>query len=142
MYSVTESTILSTALSINRTISQVDDAWVWRHLAFFKSRTPIKDTEPELKFRFGPDLYITSWMNFGADHIWNIPGTASGRPEYIRRTSERNADGGMTILPRRREIVDGKEAPYEMLVRLATEDMQRLEAEPSGLRSWAERVIE
>jgi hypothetical protein len=46
------------------------------------------------------------------------------------------------ILPRRRTIVDGQEAPYEILVRLATEDMQRLEAESGGLRSWAQRVIE
>lgn len=46
------------------------------------------------------------------------------------------------ILPRRRAVVDGEEAPYELLVRLATEDMERLEAEPGGLRSWAERVVE
>lgn len=81
-------------------------------------------------------------MNFGADHVWNIPGTTTERPDFIRRTTDRNSDGGLMILPRRRTVVDGQEAPYELLVRLATEDMQRLEAESDGLRSWAERVLE
>jgi hypothetical protein len=134
--------ILSTALQINQTINAVDNAWMLRHLAFFQQKVPIRDTEPALAFRFGPDLYITSWLNFGAEHEWNIPGTTSSKPEAIRRTTDRNSDGGMTILPRRRTLIDGQEAPYEILIRLATQDMQRLESEEGGLRSWADRVIE
>ncbi|KAF2278060.1 uncharacterized protein EI97DRAFT_282490 [Westerdykella ornata] len=139
---VTEELILSTAIHIKQTIQNVDNDWVQRHLAFFQSKTPISDTEPALRFRFGPDIYVTSWMNFGADIAWGIPGTASDAPEFIRRTADFNSDGGIIILPRRRAIIDGHEAPYEILVRLAREDMNRLEAEEGGLRSWTERVIE
>jgi trichothecene 3-O-acetyltransferase len=129
-------------LEINRTISEVDNAWVLRNLAYFKDKECTRDTEPALGFRFGPDLYITSWLNFGADNIWNIPGTTSERPEYIRRATDRRSDGGVIILPRRRAVIDDQEAPYEILVRLASEDMQRLEEEEGGLCSWTERVVE
>lgn len=137
---ITDKTILSTALEINRVIRLCENDWVLRHLAFFKAKTPIADTEPAIKFRFGPDIYITSWMNFGADHKWNIPGTTMEQPEFIRRPTN-PSDGGIIILPRRRALVDGKEAPYEIMIRLATEDMQRLESEEGGLSSWAERIV-
>lgn len=113
-----------------------------RHLAFFASKIPIKDTEPALRFRFGPDIYITSWMNFGADWNWGIPGTTSHKPEFLRKVKERSSDGGIIILPRRREVDGEVEKPYEVLIRLATEDMDRLENEEGGLKSWAERVVE
>lgn len=96
---------------------------------------------------FGPDIYITSWLNFGADFRWGIPGTdldeasLAGRPEFIRR-SYGPGDGGMIFLPRRRQPVNGTEAPFEILVRLAEEDMQRVLGEGNGLTSWAEAVIE
>lgn len=86
-------------------------------------------------------------MNFGADYQWNIPGTdmangsLEGRPEFIRR-SYNPSDGGMMIMPRRRHLVNGKEAPYEVMVRLAKEDLTRLENEEGGLKKkWAERVL-
>ena len=139
--SVTEKTVLPTALKINQTIIGCDNDWVHRHLAFFKDKTPITDTEPALRFRFGPDIYITSWMNFGGDHRWGIPGTTLERPEFIRRPTE-PSDGGIIIMPRRRAVVDGEEAPYEIMVRLATEDMERLEGEEGGLSWWADRIVE
>jgi hypothetical protein len=119
---------------------------VQNHLAFFKSIEQIKDTECALGFRFGRDIYITSWMNFAADIQWNIPGTdldassLNGRADYIRR-SYGPADGGMMIMPRRRSLVNGVEAPYEVMVRLAQVDMNALLDEEGGVRDWYERVI-
>lgn len=143
---VTEETIVRTVQEVRRTIAKVDNDWVSNHLGFFKSIGKITDTECGLAFKFGMDIYITSWMNFGADIQWGIPGTdldeasLGGRPEFIRR-SYGPSDGGMMIMPRRRHLANGEEAPYEVMVRLATVDMQRLLKEEGGLSTWAERII-
>ncbi|OAG07343.1 uncharacterized protein CC84DRAFT_1163549 [Paraphaeosphaeria sporulosa] len=143
---VTEETIVCTIKEIRRTIAKVDNDWVSNHLGFFKSVDTITDTELGLGFRFGMDIYITSWMNFGADLQWGIPGTdmedqsLGGRPEFIRR-SYGVADGGMMIMPRRRHQMNGNDAPYEVMVRLAKVDMERLLQEKGGLSQWAERII-
>lgn len=131
---------------IRRTIAKVDNEWVAKHLGYFKSIDTITDTELGLGFRFGMDIYVTSWMNFGADLQWGIPGTdldetsLGGRPEFIRR-SYGVADGGMMIMPRRRHQMNGEDAPYEVMVRLAKVDMERLLEEQGGLSEWAERII-
>jgi hypothetical protein len=84
-------------------------------------------------------------LNFAADLRWGIPGTdldpmsLDGRPEFIRRLYN-PSDGGMMFLPRRRSEVNGKEAPFEIIVRLAQEDMDRLLNEKGGLKSWADVV--
>lgn len=139
---VTCATIIPAIKEINRTISSVNNTWVQRHLGYFASNKKITNTEIKLRFHRGPDLYITSWMYFGAEFEWDIPGTASRSPEYIRRTHS-PSDGGMIIMPRKRTVrEDGSEAPYEVLIRLASEDMERLLAEEGGLASWADRIIE
>lgn len=144
---VTRSTIIDVIRRIKNTILSVDNDWISRHLAFFKSIERITDTECALGLRFGPDIYITSWLNFGADLRWGIPGTdlreesLGGRPEFIRR-SYGPGDGGMIFLPRRRQVSDGVEAPFEVLVRLADEDMDRVLKEEGGLRSWTNAVVE
>jgi hypothetical protein len=118
-----------------------------RHLTFFKSIEQITDTEVALALKFGSDIYISSWINFGADISWGIPGTdlakdsLAGRPEFIRR-SYGPGDGGMIFLPRRRHTAHQKEAPFEILVRLAEEDMTRVLDEEGGLSSWADAVVE
>lgn len=145
--SVTTATILGVIAEIQRTIQGVDDKWVTRHLNFFKTVDQITDTEVSLALNFGSDMYISSWLNFGADLSWGIPGTdqgkqsLAGRPEFIRRTYG-PSDGGMIFLPRRRQPVNQEEAPFEILVRLAEEDMTRVLNEEGGLRSWADAVIE
>ncbi|KAF2127142.1 trichothecene 3-O-acetyltransferas-like protein [Dothidotthia symphoricarpi CBS 119687] len=144
---VTNSTILHVIKKIKSTIAEVNNDWVTRHLTFFKSIEHIQDTECGLALFGGSDIYITSWLNFGADLRWCIPGTdctqggLEGRPEYVRRAYG-PGDGGMIFLPRRREPTKGGEAPFEILVRLADEDMQRLLNEKGGLASWADAVIE
>ncbi|KAF9738531.1 hypothetical protein PMIN04_001010 [Paraphaeosphaeria minitans] len=143
---VTEETIVRTIKEIRRTIAKVDNDWVLNHIGFFKSVDTITDTELGLGFRFGMDIYITSWMNFGADLQWGIPGTdledqsLGGRPEFIRR-SYGVADGGMMIMPRRRHQMNGHSAPYEVMVRLAKVDMEHLLQEKGGLSQWAERIL-
>jgi hypothetical protein len=137
---ITNTTIIPAIREINRTISSVDNTGVQRHLGYFLSIKSVTSTENTLRFHWGPDLYITSWMDFGAEHSWDIPGTMSNMPEFIRRTHSAS-DGGMIILPRKREIVEGIEAPYEVLVRLAREDMARLLTEEGGLAGWAGRIV-
>ncbi|RAR12506.1 hypothetical protein DDE82_000217 [Stemphylium lycopersici] len=144
---VTTSTIIHVIEKIKGAILGVDDDWVSRHLSFFKSIEQITDTELALALTFGSDMYISSWLNFGADLSWGIPGTdqgkqsLAGRPEFIRRTHA-PGDGGMIFLPRRRQPANQTEAPFEILVRLAEEDMTRVLEEEGGLSSWAEAVIE
>lgn len=145
--SVTQDTILHVIRKIKNTILDVNNDWITRHLTFFKSIKQITDTECALALTFGPDIYITSWLNFGADLHWGIPGTdlgetsLAGRPEFIRR-SYGPGDGGMIFLPRRRQPANGVEAPFEVLVRLAEEDMGRVLNEEGGLKCWADAVIE
>lgn len=144
---MTQDTILRVIRKIKSTILDVNNDWISRHLAFFKSIEQITDTECALSLCFGSDIYITSWLNFGADFCWGIPGTdlgedsLAGRPEFIRR-SYGPGDGGMIFLPRRRQPANGVEAPFEILVRLAEEDMARVLSEEGGLKSWADAVIE
>ncbi|CAI9634526.1 unnamed protein product [Alternaria burnsii] len=144
---VTKATIVNVINTIKSTILDVDDKWVNRHLTFFKSIEEITDTEVALALTFGSDIYISSWLNFGADLSWGIPGTdldkdsLAGRPEFIRR-SYGPGDGGMIFLPRRRQLVHEEEAPFEILVRLADEDMTRVLNEESGLSCWADAIIE
>jgi hypothetical protein len=47
----------------------------------------------------------------------------------------------MIFLPRRRHLANGTEAPFEILVRLTEEDMDRVLKEDGGLRSWSEAVV-
>lgn len=144
---VTEKTVLQAIREIKATIGKVNNDWIARQMAFFKSIDRIRDTECALNLRFGSDIYITSWLNFAADLRWGIPGTdldkesLDGRPEFIRRLYN-PSDGGMIFLPRRRKPVNGVEAPFEILVRLAAEDMDRLLYEKGGLNEWANAVID
>ena len=145
-HSVTEKTIVAVVSEIRQTIQRANPQWVNSQLAFFKSIEQIGDTECALGFRFGRDIYVTSWMNFSADLQWNIPGTdleedsLNGRAEFIRRWHNAS-DGGMMIMPRRRTLVKGKEAPYEILIRLAKVDLETLWNEEGGLREWSEHLI-
>lgn len=47
----------------------------------------------------------------------------------------------MIFLPRRRHVANDVEAPFEILVRLTKEDMDRVLKEDGGLCSWAESVV-
>ena len=145
--SVTRETIIPVITKIKSTILDVNNDWISRHMAFFKSIERITDTECALAMYFGSDIYVTSWLNFAADLCWNIPGTdlgkdsLAGRPEFIRR-GYGPSDGGIIFLPRRRQLANEPEAPFEILVRLADEDMDRVLGEDGGLASWADLVVD
>ena len=47
----------------------------------------------------------------------------------------------MIFLPRRRHLANGAEAPFEILVRLTEEDMDRVLNEDGGLCSWSKAVV-
>jgi hypothetical protein len=144
---VTDQTILHVIKEIKGTINKVNNTWIAEQMAFFKSIERIRDTECALDLRFGTDIYITSWLNFAADLRWGIPGTdldaasLDGRPEFIRRPYN-PSDGGMIFLPRRRKPVNGADAPFEILVRTAEEDMDRVLNEEGGLSTWAAAVTD
>ncbi|KAF2709392.1 hypothetical protein K504DRAFT_273448 [Pleomassaria siparia CBS 279.74] len=127
---------------VQEAVARVDDDWVNDHVSFFHSIEPITNTEIALQFRFGPDLYITSWMHAGIlTREWDIPGTSSAVPEYFRRVYGLS-DGALNIMPRRSSPHGRPQDPYEVSLRLATEDMDRVLEEKGGLASWAERVID
>ncbi|KAF2185590.1 hypothetical protein K469DRAFT_726702 [Zopfia rhizophila CBS 207.26] len=133
---VTNTTLIPVIQSINTSISNVDNEWVKDHLSFFSTVPKFDDVSLGLHFSFGTDLFITSWMNFGAEHEWDIPGTTSRKPEFIRKPHSAE-DGGVLIMPRRYE----EDAPYEVLIQLANEDMARLLNEVGGLTEWADKVV-
>lgn len=62
----------------------------------------------------------------GADCQWGIPGTSDGKPKAIRRAAW-VSEGGITVLPRRRE----RDEPYEIQISLAEDDMKALEEQLS-----------
>ncbi|ORY05574.1 transferase family-domain-containing protein [Clohesyomyces aquaticus] len=138
---VSDATVIPAVECVNSTISGVDNEWVECHLRFFAAQENIGKVDLALRFSFASDMFITSWMNFGAEHEWCIPGTATAAPEFIRKPHSVE-DGGIIIMPRRRGVVDGFEAPYEVLVQLAGEDMDRLLAEEEGLKKWADQIVE
>ncbi|KAF2649868.1 trichothecene 3-O-acetyltransferas-like protein [Lophiostoma macrostomum CBS 122681] len=141
---VTNETIIPVVQEINRGISEIKPEWTQQLLNYLASIEPIVDTECALGFHRGPDIYITSWLHMGADFEWGIPGTSSSKPGFIRRAHCGNgSDGGIIIMPRSREVVDGQEAPYEVMVRLATCHMEKLINEEAGLATrWAEKVLD
>lgn len=141
---MTTRTIIPAVHFISKTIARVDGAWVDRHLAFIKDKTFYDVDLAALGFEFGPDIVLASWSSFGFQQDWRIPGVTSTRPEYIRHMySGKPVDGGMAILPRSRALINGKAAPYEVMISLAAEDMGKLVNEKGGLgQKWAERIID
>ncbi|KAK1689425.1 transferase family-domain-containing protein [Colletotrichum godetiae] len=72
------------------------------------------------------------WTHMGADVDFGIPGTG-GKADYVRKTWSAN-DGSMNIM-QRRGITKG-EAPWEVLLALREDDMERI-CGPNELGRWA-----
>ncbi|OHE98166.1 hypothetical protein CORC01_06534 [Colletotrichum orchidophilum] len=77
-------------------------------------------------------LGCSVWTHMGADVDFGIPGT-KGRADYVRKTWSAN-DGSMNIM-QRRGITKG-EAPWEVLLALREDDMERI-CDPNELGRWA-----
>ncbi|KAK1992891.1 hypothetical protein LX36DRAFT_731295 [Colletotrichum falcatum] len=80
-------------------------------------------------------LGCSVWVHMGADVDFGIPGTAGGGglPDYVRKTWSAG-DGSMNIM-QRRGVTKG-EAPWEVLLALREDDMERICA-PTELGRWA-----
>ena len=122
-------------------IQEVDASWVRKRLSLLASPEDVRLIALSLRYSHGPDMYLTNWAHFGADAEFSIPGATTSKPEWIRKTWSKE-DGGNIVLPRRKgRRLDGSEEPWEVLVQLNIEDMERLCARDQ-LAGWAERVID
>ena len=130
---------------LRKSINDVDTTYVQERLSFMANILP-KAHLVRWNFRnyFGPDFFCTSWVNFGADTIWGIPGTLSKHPTSLRKPYCPD-DGSSVVLPRRKEIPDksGKnravKPPYEIWVQLRQDHLENLCAKDS-LGGWADRA--
>ncbi|EMD67330.1 hypothetical protein COCSADRAFT_82931 [Bipolaris sorokiniana ND90Pr] len=110
---------------INDAVHGVDEKWIGRKFNQILA-DPVQTDQSVLKFSNGPDLYVTSWQHMGADREWCMPGTVDAQPAAIRRAAW-VSEGGIVVLPRKRDIEGRKPAAYEVLVSLAEEDMKGFE---------------
>ncbi|KAK2031766.1 hypothetical protein LX32DRAFT_584175 [Colletotrichum zoysiae] len=83
-------------------------------------------------------LGCSVWVHMGADVDFGIPGTAAaaagdGRADHVRKTWSAS-DGSMNVMQRRGAAKGG--APWEVLLALRGDDMERLRA-PGELGRWA-----
>jgi len=114
--------LASFASQISDTTHAVNQDWVTTELTRVLTRPSTAQQAP-LEYSNGPDLYITSWMHMGADRQWSIPGTSSSQAAAIRRSAW-VSEGGITVLPRKRDREDVVGAAYEVMVSLAEADME------------------
>jgi hypothetical protein len=121
---ITTEDLLPPALQISASIGSINKEWVLDRFAE-QVHYSVPDTAGTM-YEKGPDLYITSWLQLGADCEWRIPGTTSSKPTAIRRAAWKS-EGGIVVLPRRNQ----GDAPFEVLVSLTEDDVKGLE---EGLR--------
>jgi hypothetical protein len=101
-------------------------------------------------FNYPQEVFITSWASWdfgGQVSNWDIPGTEpsldkNGKERVVVRKPFSKEDRSVLVYPRPMgKLGDGgTEAPYEILLQLRGDDMERLLAEEGGLVSRAERV--
>lgn len=137
------STILLAATSIRAAVNAVDSSFIRARLELFASVKDVREVKLDLDFSCGPDMFFTSWADFGADADFGLPGARRSTPDWVRKPYSAE-DGGIIVMPRRRRKTlneVGEEAPYEVLVQLRRDDMERICRE-GELVDWAERVVE
>ncbi|EUC42452.1 hypothetical protein COCMIDRAFT_103472 [Bipolaris oryzae ATCC 44560] len=110
---------------IDDAVHGVNEQWIGRKFNQILA-DPTQVDQSCLKFGNGPDLYITSWQHMGVDREWCIPGTSDAQPAAIRRAAW-VSEGGIVVLPRKKDIEGKESAAYEVLVSLAEEDMKGFE---------------
>lgn len=137
--------------TLRQSINNVNEAYIQDRLSFMATMLP-RCHLIKWNFRnyFGPDFFCTSWVDFGADTEWGIPGTLSKYPTYLRKPYVPD-DGSSVVLPRIKGEKKNKghknelpewivpPGPYEVWVQLREDHLQKL-CEKNGLGGWADRI--
>ncbi|KAK8177699.1 transferase family-domain-containing protein [Phyllosticta citrichinensis] len=137
----TVAVIASAALRIRNAIQSVDKAFAQQRLDLWAS---LQDPSSTLHAFWraldmgDTGIFLSSWVSFGADVDFSIPGTTTGCAQWIRKTRSAS-EGACNILPRK--LGTKGDADWEVLVQLSVEDMERL-CEETEFGSLAMRVIE
>ncbi|KAF2246083.1 hypothetical protein BU26DRAFT_61650 [Trematosphaeria pertusa] len=130
---ITDKELAPLAVSIRQSLQSLSSKWVINRLALLSCISDVSTVRHSFQIAGGSDFFITSWTHIGADCEWDIPGTTSKKWEFFRKP-RCTGDGGIVVLPRRK----GEREPFEVLVQLVDEDMERL---VEGMGSWAEKVV-
>ncbi|KAF2111290.1 hypothetical protein BDV96DRAFT_500069 [Lophiotrema nucula] len=133
----TDCSMLEAVRTISATLSELDRDWMLKRISYLSAVPDPRRLGYAFSTVNSPHFFVNDWQALGADTHWDIPGTTSSQPEFIRRPYSEGEGGAFgIILPRRRS--NGAQSNYEVLVRLAEEDMARFENE---MERWVERVL-
>ena len=135
--------------ALRQSINDVSEAYVQDRLSFMSRMLPkCHLIRWDFQNYFGPDFFCTSWVDFGADTEWGIPGTLSKHPTYLRKPYVPD-DGSSVVLPRikgQRKNRDDKDSewtvppgPYEVWIQLREDHLQKL-CGKNSLGYWADRI--
>lgn len=117
------------ALAIRRAISDVDGAFVQRRIDAWSGLADPRELLATLGAKKmdlkESGVFVTSWVGFGADVEWCIPGVSAAgmKAEWVRKPWC-EGEGGVNVMPRRGGTGGGEE-DWEVLVRLGERDMER-----------------
>ncbi|KAK8233896.1 transferase family-domain-containing protein [Phyllosticta capitalensis] len=134
-------TVAKAALNIRAAIQEVDKDYAQQRLDLWASlQDPSSTLHAFWRALDMPDtgIFLSSWVNFGADVDFAIPGTTTGCAQYVRKPWSAS-EGACNILPRKGGTKG--DADWEVLVQLSVEDMERLCVETEFGR-LANKVIE
>ncbi|KAB2569537.1 hypothetical protein DBV05_g11789 [Lasiodiplodia theobromae] len=121
------------ALAIRRAISVVDGGFVQRRVEAWSGLEDPRQLLATLGAKMDlkeSGVFVTSWVGFGADVEWSIPGVQSAaaaggmKAEWVRKPWCEGEGGGVNVMPRRGGTRGGEE-DWELLVRLGERDMER-----------------
>jgi len=137
---ITPKTLAPAALAIRTKLAEVNSDYVRSLIARLSIVQSVDDL---FNFNCLQDVFITSWASFdfgGLVKDWDIPGTVMKDQEerVVVRKPFSKQDRSVLIYPRKM----GEEAPYEVLIQLRKDDMERLLIEPGGLVGRAVSVVE
>ncbi|KAF2096397.1 hypothetical protein NA57DRAFT_58315 [Rhizodiscina lignyota] len=130
-------TLFKLAQFVRNAIDQVDHAYLSQRLQLFTSIpdvTELRHTGETARCRAG--FKMNNWAMFGADAEWNIVGTATGAPEWVRKPWSA-IEGYAIVLPRKND----PDADWEVTLGLREEDMEQLLGDNEFMAS-VKRVVE
>lgn len=119
------------ALAIRRAVAAVDGGFVQRRVEAWSGLEDPRELLAVLGEKMDlreSGVFVTSWVGFGADVEWCIPGVSAAAGNGIKAEWVRKpwceGEGGVNVMPRRGGTRGGEE-DWEVLVRLGERDMER-----------------